>query len=160
MSNDIRMDDEGFAAMDAYAKEHGEGWQERLTQAWLNDWREQWGTLRAVRNTPRYAGDKGLVGIFELYEREKKRRAETKTAPEEWHKSRDAVPEGYVQVTIYGEDGRRVATVFDREAVNQIGAVPKMLAALEEVIRCRDALAFRPELVRQISEAITEAKGE
>lgn len=25
-------------------------WREHLTNAWLNDWREQWGTLRTVRN--------------------------------------------------------------------------------------------------------------
>lgn len=26
-------------------------WREHLTNAWLNDWREQWGTLRSIRNT-------------------------------------------------------------------------------------------------------------
>jgi hypothetical protein len=26
-------------------------WREQLTNAWLNDWREQWGILRSIRNT-------------------------------------------------------------------------------------------------------------
>lgn len=26
-------------------------WREQLTNAWLQDWREQWGILRTIRNT-------------------------------------------------------------------------------------------------------------
>jgi hypothetical protein len=41
---------EHCAALDAYAAEHGRKWKARLIEAWLNDWREQWGTLRTIRN--------------------------------------------------------------------------------------------------------------
>jgi hypothetical protein len=34
-------------------------WREQLIMAWLNDWREQWGLLRSVRND---------VGIMEALE--------------------------------------------------------------------------------------------
>ena len=33
-------------------------WKDQLTRAWLNDWREQWGELRTIRNT---------VGIAEAF---------------------------------------------------------------------------------------------
>lgn len=49
-----------------------------------------------------------------------------------WATSKDAVPEGYTQVTVYDEvTGDRIATVFDAEAVPLIEAAPDMLAALE-----------------------------
>lgn len=59
-----------FLAMKAYADKHGRKWKERLTQAWLNDWREQWGELRAIRNHPEYHAGNGLIGIFETFERQ------------------------------------------------------------------------------------------
>jgi len=68
------MADEHYLALKTYAEEHGRNWKERLTQAWLNDWREQWGVLRQVRNSPHYDNGKGLVGIFETYDRECKAR--------------------------------------------------------------------------------------
>ena len=51
--------------------------------------------------------------------------------PGPWETSRDAVPEGHVQITVYAEaTGDRVATVFDREAnAPLIAAAPDLLAA-------------------------------
>lgn len=70
------MTEEHFLAMKTYAAAHGRKWKERLTQAWLGDWREQWGVLRAIRNDPYYHAGMGLVGIFKTYERQRKSRAE------------------------------------------------------------------------------------
>lgn len=50
MSTLKNITDEERAALKAYAAEHGRKWIDRLHNAWLNDWREQWGTLRMVRN--------------------------------------------------------------------------------------------------------------
>ncbi len=70
--NEIHLDGEMYEAMkahrDAYATANPKlcrtertterHWRERLTSAWLNDWSEQWGLLRTVRNT---------VGIQEAF---------------------------------------------------------------------------------------------
>lgn len=69
------MTDEDFAAMAAYAAQHGRKWKERISQAWLNDWREQWGALRSIRNNPHYAGTTGFAGIFATYDRTRKAKA-------------------------------------------------------------------------------------
>ena len=57
----------------------------------------------------------------------------TLPTPGEWVTSRDAVPAGHVQITVYAETGgrgTRVATVFDREAnATLIAAAPKLLKA-------------------------------
>lgn len=74
----MTMETEHFNAMQAYAEQHGRKWVARLTQAWLNDWPEQWGLLRQVRNHPDYHACKGFFGIFETYDRERKRRLEIK----------------------------------------------------------------------------------
>lgn len=47
-----------------------------------------------------------------------------------WHASPDAVPDGFVQVTVADEKtGERVATVFSAEAVPLVEAAPDLLAA-------------------------------
>ena len=52
--------------------------------------------------------------------------------PGQWETSRDAVPDGHVQITVYAEDGTRVATVFDREAnAPLIAAAPDLLYAVK-----------------------------
>lgn len=53
--------------------------------------------------------------------------------PGEWAISRDAVPPGHVQITIYDEStGNRIATVFDRMAnAYLIAAAPDLLATLK-----------------------------
>lgn len=58
---------------------------------------------------------------------------ETKHAPETWETSKDAVPQGHVQITVYDtKSGKRVATVFEREAnAHLIAASPDMRAALQ-----------------------------
>ncbi len=57
--------------------------------------------------------------------------------PGEWTTSRDAVPPGHVQITVYAETGgrgTRVATVFDREAnARLIRAAPELVEALKEI---------------------------
>lgn len=57
---------------------------------------------------------------------------QSKHTPGEWLTSRDAVPDGHVQLTVYSvETGNRVATVFDREEnAYVIAALPELLAAL------------------------------
>jgi hypothetical protein len=53
--------------------------------------------------------------------------------PGPWATSRDAVPKGHVQVTVYAENtGERVATVFQAEAnAELVAAAPAMLALLQ-----------------------------
>ena len=55
--------------------------------------------------------------------------------PGEWETSRDAVPEGHVQITVYAvETGERVATVFQRAAnARLIAAAPELLWAVERI---------------------------
>ena len=49
----------------------------------------------------------------------------------QWATSRDAVPPGHTQITVYDESsGERVATVFSEDAVGPIAAAPDLLAAL------------------------------
>src|SRR5574342_146452 len=50
--------------------------------------------------------------------------------PGPWHTSKDAVPEGHVQITVYAEaDGQRVATVFrERDNAELIAGAPDLLA--------------------------------
>lgn len=56
--------------------------------------------------------------------------------PKPWESSRDAVPEGHVQSTVYSEaTGERVATVFASEDnVSLIVAAPELLEACEAVL--------------------------
>lgn len=67
--------------------------------------------------------------------------AETQHTPGPWCISRDAVPEGHVQITVYAErDGERVATVFRTEAnAPLIAAAPDLLEALEAVMADQNA---------------------
>jgi len=53
-----------------------------------------------------------------------------------WETSRNAVPEGITQTTIYDETtGERIATVFNAEAIPLIAAAPELLQLLESCIR-------------------------
>lgn len=56
--------------------------------------------------------------------------------PGPWETSRDAVPEGHVQITVYAESsGERVATVFQAEAnARLIAAAPAMYEALKNLL--------------------------
>ena len=67
--------------------------------------------------------------------------------PGPWETSRDAVPEGYTQVTIYAEaDGERVATAFRTEAnARLIAAAPTLYEALREALEALDD----PDTTRQ-----------
>ena len=74
---------------------------------------------------------------------------EAKHTPGPWEISRDAVPAGHVQVTVYAETGgrgTRVATVFDREAnAALIAAAPDLLAAVEGLCQMSDENTFPGE---------------
>lgn len=60
----------------------------------------------------------------------------TQHTPGPWDTSRDAVPDGIVQITVCGTDGKRVATVFGCEAnARLIAAAPEMLATLLTFVR-------------------------
>lgn len=67
----------------------------------------------------------------------------TKHTPGPWAMSRDAVPEGHTQITIYAEvSGERVATAFlAEENARPIAAAPDLLAALDEIERHADEAA-------------------
>jgi hypothetical protein len=60
----------------------------------------------------------------------------TQYTPGPWESSRDAVPEGYAQATVYEEaTGVRVATAFESEAnARLIAAAPDLLAACQEYV--------------------------
>lgn len=77
-----------------------------------------------------------------------------------WHASRDAVPEGHVQVTVYDEaTGNRMATVFDAQAVPVVTAAPNMLQALRKVCDATtvgdaaDAIAEARQVIYEIEDA-------
>lgn len=67
--------------------------------------------------------------------------------PGPWATSKDAVPDGHVQITVYDEPtGKRVATVFERpENAQAIAALPQLLAALAGILTlvddCADLMA-------------------
>lgn len=67
---------------------------------------------------------------------------QTGHTPGPWAKSRDAVPPGHVQITVYSqESGERVATAFEREAnANLIAAAPDLLAACRAMLDCLENL--------------------
>ena len=62
--------------------------------------------------------------------------------PGPWETSRDAVPPGHVQITIYAEStGERVATAFERNAnAKLIAAAPELLSACKGAFQCIDAI--------------------
>jgi hypothetical protein len=76
-----------------------------------------------------------------------------------WSTSRDAVPDGYVQVTVYEEStGDRVATVFDAQALAIIEAAPALLACAMEALRTLDAHGLGDTFeARGLETAILEA---
>jgi hypothetical protein len=99
--------------------------------------------------------------------------------PGPWELSRDAVPAGHVQTTIYAEaTGERVAIAFECEAnARLIGAAPELLAALEAaipaLIRLGDFIGNtdtggasgqgpfdRCAILVQVRDAISKARGE
>ena len=54
-----------------------------------------------------------------------------------WATSKDAVPPGHTQITVYDEaTGNRVATVFEAEAVSTIALAPTMRRYLGELLGC------------------------
>jgi hypothetical protein len=60
----------------------------------------------------------------------------TGSMPTPWETSRDAVPPGHTQITIYTEStGKRVATVFDEEAAALIVKAPLLIKAREVLDR-------------------------
>jgi hypothetical protein len=67
--------------------------------------------------------------------------------PGQWETSRDAVPEGHVQITVYAADtGRRVATAFENEGnARLIAAAPKMLEALQAAEGALDSMLDRED---------------
>lgn len=66
-----------------------------------------------------------------------------KHTPGSWETSRDAVPDGHVQVTVYSEEsGERVATVFQTEAnARLIAAAPDLLEAARQLVKMLDESA-------------------
>jgi hypothetical protein len=78
---------------------------------------------------------------------------------EQWQTSRDAVPQGHVQITVYDSNtGNRIATVFEREEhAELVAAAPDLLAALLECVTDEGAhcLAYgtdTPAMRRRIAE--------
>ena len=98
---------------------------------------------------------------------ERLHKAVTGHTPGPWETSRDAVPDGHTQVTVYAEsDGERVATAFRNEAnARLIAAAPDLLAALDQItqhtaplMRAKDPLGF--DIDRIARAAIKLARGE
>lgn len=91
----------------------------------------------------------------------------TKHTPGPWATSRDAVPAGHIQITIYAEaSGERVATAFlAEENADLIAAAPDLLAACEAVLveyppsRYRTKHHLKPALEQTIRAAIIQARG-
>lgn len=89
--------------------------------------------------------------------------------PGPWKTSRDAVPPGHVQITVYAEaTGERVATAFEREAnARLIAAAPALYEALRAIVEASyeqepTALAMRIDQARQnaiAALALVESEG-
>ena len=77
---------------------------------------------------------------------------------EPWVQSKDAVPLGHTQVTIYSErTGERIATVFINQAnVDLIRTAPVLLAACKAAVEEDCGLAC----IEQLRTAINEAEGD
>jgi len=96
-----------------------------------------------------------------------------KHTPGPWETSKDAVPEGHIQITVYEPTGRRVATVFETEAnARLIAAAPDLLKELKDVREwiqslldatpdeATDFITNNGEQVEQaIADAIVKAEG-
>lgn len=88
---------------------------------------------------------------------------ETKHTPKPWATSRDAVPDGHVQITVYAEaDGQRVATVFRTPAnARLIKAAPDLAEALQRTVGYIMDTADRddpmPSCVRDARAVLAEA---
>lgn len=85
-----------------------------------------------------------------------------------WSKSRDAVPDGFTQVTVYSDSdgGKRVATVFKEDAVNLITMSPLLLEAcefalhgLEDMTTCQFAKGGDKVIRERLEAAISAARG-
>lgn len=68
-----------------------------------------------------------------------------------WATSKDAVPAGHVQITVYNEStGKRVATVFESEAyANLVKAAPVMLRALQQILSINGSTGGPQSLVNE-----------
>lgn len=56
----------------------------------------------------------------------------TKHTGPPWDKSKDGVPPGHIQITVYSQSGHRIATVFNNEAdADLIVAAPNLLEAMQ-----------------------------
>ncbi len=81
----------------------------------------------------------------------------------EWVTSPDAVPDGYVQITVYSvTTGNRIATVFEDPAIAQAFAkLPSLLEALEFLLGHCDPSDRRHVIPAEVSRvaraALTEA---
>lgn len=73
-----------------------------------------------------------------------------RATPGPWAVSRDAVPKGHEQFTVYAEEGgERVATAFVDEANARLIAASPML--LELIKECVDGLDCQPGYVRSLT---------
>ena len=85
---------------------------------------------------------------------------DTKHTPGPWEISRDAVPEGYTQNTVYAErDGERVATAFRNDAnARLIAAAPDLLEACKYVKQFLGDKHPEITLRKRLDAAITKAE--
>lgn len=83
--------------------------------------------------------------------------------PGPWATSRDAVPAGHVQITVYAEGtGERVATAFGSEAnAHLIAAAPDLLSAAKAILFQVDQgkVLERDACITQARDAIAKAEG-
>ena len=95
--------------------------------------------------------------------------SEAEHTPGPWEISRDAVPEGYTQNTVYAErDGERVATAFRNEAnARLIAAAPDLLEACKAALDAwhakdsnfeRELNKGTPEWLSSVRTAIAKAE--
>jgi len=88
--------------------------------------------------------------------------------PGEWEVSRDAVPEGHAQFTIYADNnanhgrGERVATAFvSRANADVIAAAPDLLAACKATAAANSSIEAcdMPPWLDDVEAAIAKAEG-
>jgi hypothetical protein len=56
-------------ALTAYKASQGRNWQNQLMEDWMRDDRRQWGTLRSLRNDPRFGGLGRIFTAFDAFEK-------------------------------------------------------------------------------------------
>ena len=132
---------EDFKLLEAYRAEHGRNWKSRLTEAWLNDWAEQRGDLRRIRNNPAYESISWTLATFDRMAK----RAAAELSPTEGVWRVERAGDHFEIVAGYGDDTQHIATVPIRSGLVFARSIANLIAASGAM---RDAIGLAVARVR------------